>query len=169
MICRMKPDPRPRPDELPGSLPTDVLLARSATTVVVLGAIRVYSTGLSAHLSLNFRDEGPDDALHSLLGRRMDRPGDEIAMDDVLVLGVEYSDGRTGHSNDQSGEVLVGFGGGHGGPGFFDATVWISPLPPEGPTVISCSWPARAVDGRMSIDGAAVLHAARSTTALWPD
>jgi hypothetical protein len=121
------------------------------------------------HLYLHFRDEGPRDVMRSLLGHRMDRPGDAIPPDDVFVLGVEYSDGRTGRSDHPNGDVLVALGGGYGGTGYFDARIWISPLPAEGPMLITCTWPARQLDAKVSLDGAAIIGASRSAVPLRDD
>src|SRR3954447_6792675 len=162
---------RPPRDELPGVVPFDVVVGRATDTVVVLGAIRAYSCGLMGHLYVHSRADAPVDPLRSLLGRRANRPGDEISDDEILLLGVEYSDGRTGRSDDPNGEVLVGVGGGHGGGGrglaYWDGSIWITPLPVEGPVVISCRWLARGVDERVTIDGSALLDGARSVEPLW--
>jgi hypothetical protein len=96
----------------------------------------------------------------------------------TLLLGVEYSDGRTGNNIggfrgameqgvDPASPVLLP-GGGGGGERLVDVGVYLSPLPPPGELRIIAAWPARGLAETVTVLAAdRLVTAASRAVALW--
>ncbi len=108
-------------------------------------------------------------------------PGIEIALQDRLLLGIEYPDGQRastlqdrrmpgpGTVADGDQQLVLCRQGGGGGELSVDQTYWVSPLPAEGPMTFVVAWPSFGIaESRTVIDGAAILAAADRSHVLWP-
>jgi len=107
-------------------------------------------------------------------------PGVDVRLEDRLLLGIEYPDGRRastrtdmrmrgpGAMTDREQLVLVQQGGG-GGAHSVDQSYWVAPLPPDGPVTVVLAWPGFGMpESRTTLDGAAILAAASHSQRLWP-
>jgi len=98
-----------------------------------------------------------------------------------LRFWVQFADG---HQAVQDDEVGLHSGGGpmltvtgsqtsSGGPGDrqdIRLTLWIWPLPPPGPVMVTCSRPGRGVDdARLVLDGDQIQAAASRAQPFWPE
>lgn len=68
------------------------------------------------------------------------------------------------------GPVLSPSGGGGGGGGRWHHGFWCWPLPPPGPLVFVCAWPAAEIaETQSEIDSALIRDAAGELIELWPE
>lgn len=163
-------------NEAPVAVPVSAVLARTATSAVVLSGVQVFTTGVSLTIGLCCRPEVLDSLEDHGIGDLLWRHG---RRGDRLMFGVEFADGRRasnvspvvdpfGGPGDPEGLVLSP-GGGGGGQLSADHTWWISPLPPAGPLrlVVRCD-PLGIPDTVTELDGTAVRAAAGGVVTLWP-
>ncbi|MHA3700728.1 hypothetical protein ACXR2U_00970 [Jatrophihabitans sp. YIM 134969] len=142
-------------NEAPVSVGWDAVLLESADVVVLLAGARVYSTGVEITVVVNARrdEDDPQGVARGLFDPR--------AGADVLLLGVEYADGRTGSTSGGMQAVFaeaatlaadaVTFApvGGGGGSRHATRTFFLSPVPPVGPLRLVAAWPARGLEERV--------------------
>jgi hypothetical protein len=163
-----------RPEnELPVSVALDVVLLRGPDLVVCVCGARAFSTVIEFRLmaASRIRTAG---AVHGLSGALFGH-GDPA---DRLLLGVEYSDGRTGNNLggfrgawesglDPASPALLP-GGGGGGDRLVDLAVSLSPLPPPGDLRIIAAWPARELPETVTVlDADRLIEAASRAVTLW--
>jgi|SRR5436305_4604097 len=168
--------------EFPAGVGLTVLLGRSDDAAVGLTHLEVYSTGFRFTLAVRVRQPRPRFAggrLSMLIGSHI-HPGIEVRLEDRLLLGIEYPDGRRastlsemwahgpGALTDSEQLVLVQQGGG-GGEHSVDQGYWVAPLPPEGAVTVVLAWPGFGIpESRTTVDGAAIRAAASHSQRLWP-
>lgn len=177
-------------DIMPGVVPLELVLGRSAGAVVFLTGIRAFPTGLA--MSLGVRVRG------SIRSRDLN---DEIFDCDPgvggwgagrLKWGFELADGRRvtnvdrqahldlpnrdhqrpHHPDDAAWEParpILNGGGGGGGRRSVDRDYWLWPLPPAGRLRVVCQWPDQGI-GRIGhdLDAQPFLDAASRAQPLWP-
>jgi hypothetical protein len=180
------PEPEPAPEEhkpgyfyipgqrpqhwVPGTGPAGALLARSATTAVVLHVTGSYPQGLALTVQLLFHPEHTDDVPWRPVPRyRPPREG--------LRLGMQWADGRrveadTGRGPEEGpgpeGFRLVLHGGGGGGLEWLWSG-WLWPLPPAEPVDVYVEWSRRGIpETRTEIDLTPVVRWADHAAELWP-
>jgi hypothetical protein len=170
-------------NEAPAGLPFSVVLGRTDQTAVFLTAFQVYSTGLAFTLSIRLRSEPRGHLghrIHELVsGHGHVEP--DVALDDRLLLGVEFADGRTatnlpmpwrppfGEDAGPRDAPTLNMSGGSGGSRSYDQDLWLSPLPPAGPVIVVCRWPGFGIaESQTALDGAAIVAALESVQTLWP-
>jgi hypothetical protein len=177
---------------MPGVVPVELVLGRSADAVVVLTEMRAYPTGVELAVGVRLH---PD-------ARRGGRgsPDTLLDMDDAggyadeaewqaerLVWELELADGRRVTSVDADPfRELLERGQGRGdrlpdppvlvrrnGVGHADRaerSYWLWPLPPPGRLRVACRWPARGIERTVSVlDADLVRAAAARARPLWPD
>lgn len=174
--------PRPawrQPDAvIPGSVPGEVVVARTGQVAVAIGSVRAYPNGFefTAHVRMRGQDEN-EPSWHDPFDRHGQRgrqpPGD------VLRLGVLYADGRRGAVNSghwppdeaaDPGRLFLQHGSSGGTAGRWDGEFWVHPLPPQGPVTFVASWPDYGVaETRVELDGTAIRAAAARAVVLWPE
>ena len=96
-------------------------------------------------------------------------------------VGVRFADGRVGGQSSTPGMVNlskdsegfptqphVGFAGAGGGGSGWTLSVWVYPLPPDGPLEIHVALPAPATQELSTVlDGSAVRAAAERARIIW--
>lgn len=162
---------------IPGSVPADLLLARTDQVAVAVGSVRAYPNGFEFTVHVRMRrvdpEIGPYGDPFSLHGHSRGAR----SQDNALRLGVLYADGRRTATTsswvlrDESDENLVlSQQGGGGGGRCWDQDFWLYPLPPDGPVTLIVSWLEHDVtETRVGLDGAAIRAAAGRAVTLWPD
>lgn len=107
------------------------------------------------------------------------QPGVGVALEDRLLLGIEYPDGRRASTLDAvplqgpgavaDEQLMLVQQGGGGGDLTVDQTFWVVPLPPEGPVAFVVAWPGFGIaESRTILDGALIRAAASRSLTLWP-
>jgi hypothetical protein len=169
-------------NELPAGAGVTVLLGRTGDAAVGITQVEAFSTGFRFNLAVRLRRAGPEHVrggLYMLVSSHV-RPDVQIPVEDRLLLGLEYSDGRRASTlqdmhrfhrdaaPDDEQLVLAQQGGG-GGDLSVDQGYWVSPLPPEGPVTIVLAWPAFGMpESRTVVDSAAIRAAGERSQLLWP-
>ncbi len=173
----------PPENEFPASTGQVVMLGQTDHAAVAITHVEVFSTGFRFTLAVRLREAPPELAhggLFMLIGSPA-RPGAEIPLQDRLLLGIEYPDGRRASNlqdlrmagpgvgaADSNDLVFVQQGGG-GGERAVDQTYWVAPLPPDGPVAVVLAWPGFGMpESRTILDGSAIHAAAAGSRLLWP-
>jgi len=150
---------------VPGVVPVALLVARTDTHAVLVDGLLVYPTGFDFDLAVRRDPARPREHRH--------RPR---LWDDELRLEVRFADGRSADNDPRrrprpSGDEVPappvlyqstsGDDGGH---------VWLWGLPPPGPLVFACQWPAEQIPpSQAELDAGLVLAAAARARTLWSD
>jgi hypothetical protein len=150
-------------------VPVELLLARTQDNAVVLTAILAYPTGVGFTLSVRVRRGIP---------RRRRRFHDQFG-EAGLRFGVEFADGRKATNLDryppnfeaeEPDPPALTRTHSVGGDGRWSSHHWLWGLPPAGPLVFVCAWPARQIEeSRVQIDAGLVLEAAERAVPIWPE
>jgi hypothetical protein len=172
----------PPENEFPAGVGLTVLLSRTDDAAVGLTNVEAFSTGFRFTLAVRVCQPRPQFArggLHMLISSHV-HPGIDVPLDDRLLLGIEYPDGRRastltdmrvhgpGTMTDREQLVLVQQGGG-GGERSVDQSYWVAPLPPEGQVSVVLAWSGFGIqESRTTLDGAAIRAAASHSQRLWP-
>jgi hypothetical protein len=172
----------PPENELPAGVGLTVLLGRTDDAAVGITQVEAFSTGFRFTLAVRLRRARPElqhGGLFMLLSSHV-HPGIQIRVEDRLLLGIEYADGRRvsnvedmplpgrAAALDDQRLVLAQQGGG-GGEQSVDQAYWVAPLPPEGPVTFVLAWPGFGMpESRTELDGTAIRVAADRSHILWP-
>ena len=157
----------PPENEVPVSLPQNLLLARTEDVAVALLGLQVCSTGVSFHLTVRVRAA----ALRRLDHRLTELVWDRGSRGGRFLIGVEFSDGRRASSlpGGSSEGVFLHSRGGGGGETSIDQSWWLSPLPPDGPLTVVVRCPELGLpEASAVLDGTAIRRAADGVVELWP-
>jgi hypothetical protein len=162
---------------IPGSVPAELILARTDEVAVAVGSVRAYPNGFE--FTVHVRARRADDAVGDFDPfERLGYGRERRAPHDALRLGVLYADGRrtattAGHPlkrDDNAENLILRHGGGGGDDRSWDSDFWVYPLPPAGPVTLVASWLEHGIaETRAELDGAAIREAAGHAVALWPD
>lgn len=170
---------------MPGVVPLGLALARTDRFAVCVTRLNAYPEGFEFDLLAlaapgQDEDELPDPMLFGPARHRVRHRGGEIP-DDVLRIGIQFSDGRkatnTGgfphvppdFENPPEAPVLHSGGGGGGGRSWHQSE-WVWPLPPPGPLAFVCQWPAAGIPlTRHEIDAQVILDAASRAQVVFPN
>lgn len=170
----------PPDDVLPGVVPVELIIGRSAQAVVMLTGMRAFTTGVAMTLSVRTRERT---RRFSLNDEVFDGPyrhdQDEAWRRDRFKWGFEFADGqrvtnvdpwwpgRAESSSSPHHPVLSG-GGGGGGDRSIDRGYWLWPLPPAGVLKVVCQWPHLGIELTTSqIDADQVVAAAKRAQPIW--
>lgn len=166
---------------LPGVVPVEVVLARSAKAAVYVTHLAAYPTGFQFEIHA-IAAPGEEDELDvdPMMFRHHSarRGGHSQLPPELLRVGVQFQDGRRATSTagppfapdkPPSGPVMIEEGGGGGG-GSWREMYWVWPLPPSGALALVCEWPAADIPvARQEIDGQLVLDAASRAEVIFPE
>ena len=171
---------------LPGVVPVELLIARSASTVVMLTGIRAFPEGLAMTLAIRLRGPLERRDLHSEVfdGPYQHSMGEQWQAE-RLKWGFEFSDGRRATNVDPPAwdaederpwkdkswrpdrPVLNGQGGG-GGQRAIDRDYWLWPLPPPGRLRVVFQWPQQGIETTThDVDAQPFLDAAARSQPVW--
>lgn len=173
----------PPENEVPFAVPLTVVLGRSDDVAVALVGVLAYSTGLSFDLVVRLRAAPQGSSghrVHEMLSGSWH--GDDSDTEQQLLLGFQYADGRTATNLGGRWSGLVAEDGepdavaplltpcgGSGGGRSYDQTFWLTPLPPPGPLLVVCTWPAFDIpESRVTVDGTLIAEAGSRAVTLWP-
>jgi hypothetical protein len=161
---------RPSEGTLPATLAVDAVLQQDEGIVVAVPHLDVFPNGFRINLLMLLDPHRAQDlrALHR---------GPTI----MPRVGVRFADGRVGGrsamlgmfnlSKDAQGiptQPYVGFAGGGGGGSAWTLSVWVYPLPPDGPLEIFVALPSPATQELSTVvDGSAVRAAAERARIIW--
>jgi hypothetical protein len=171
--------PRPawaRPDAvIPGSVPAELILARTEEAAIAVGSIRAYPNGFEFTAHIRLRREPETDVLFAD-PFELQRPGRNVPAG-ALRLGIMYADGRRAATTggpawpaDDPDRLILQPHGGGGDDLSYDQDFWVHPLPPPGPVALIASWSRQGItEARAELDGAAIAQAAQRAVILWPD
>ncbi len=181
-IDEMQPAPPPWSGPprgvLAGMSAQRAVIFRTERAVLVAKQFEVYPSGVEFTIDLRLNgDDGqwfdtPWEPQRHGLRRKVES---EIP-EDLLRLGIEFSDGQTwsnvasptgGWRDPPDGPVLMGRGGGGGGDQW-EMRYWLWPLPPDGDLVFHAAWPALDIDEvAVSISATALRETAANSEVLW--
>jgi hypothetical protein len=171
----------PPENEFPAGVGATLLLARTEDVAVGLTQMEAFSTGFRFTLTVRLRRPRPDLARGglSVLIRADSYPGVEIPVENRLLLGLEYPDGRrvsnltdphsAGPGADVDDHLVLVPQGGGGGDRNVEQAFWVASLPAGGPVTVVLAWAAMGLpESRTVIDGDAITAAAGRSQVLWP-
>jgi hypothetical protein len=130
------------------------------------------------------RSEDEDESLDPMLfghARHSARRSGGEMLDEVLRIGVQFSDGRKATNTGGFSHFPPDFetppdapvmhsGGGGGGDRRWHQSEWVWPLPPPGPLAFVCQWPAAGVPlTRHEINAQLILDAAARSQVVFPE
>jgi len=168
-----------RPDnEIPASVPFDVLLGRTDDVAVALTGALAFTTGLEFRIAVRSRTrQQPGGLIHDIAGHHQPGP----AQRGGLLLGFEFADGATvtnfgawpgppGQGSVDEGAPTLAPGGGGGSDHAADHDLFLAPVPPPGELVVVCAWPALDLpETRTVLNGTLAADAAQRAIVLWPE
>jgi hypothetical protein len=166
-----------RPDTMiPGTVPGEVLLARTHQAAVALGSVRAYPNGFEFTLHVRTRDKDEFELGGDPFEQRRRWLGQQA--EDHLRLGLLYADGHRAATTGNAwpadgvgtGDLILLTEGSSGSPHHWDGDFWVHPLPPDGPVTFVVSWSRYGVaETRAELDGAAIREGAQRAVSLWPE
>ena len=73
-------------------------------------------------------------------------------------------------ADDEPPKIALNTHGGGGGPGSYETTFWLWPVPPPGAVTLAAEWPALGIElTRHEIDAGLIIDAAARSEVLWPE
>jgi hypothetical protein len=170
---------------VPGIVALELPLARTDRFAVFVTRLAAYPEGFGFDLLAlaapdQDEDEMPDPMLFGPARHHLHRRGGAMP-DDLLRIGVQFSDG--GKATNMGGfphpspdfdtpppGPVMHCGGGGGGGRRWHQSEWVWPLPPPGPLVFVCQWPAAEIPlTRREIDAQVILDAAARAEVVFPE
>jgi hypothetical protein len=155
------------PQMVGGYVMGPLLISRSDRVVVAVRQVLAFPTGVEAEVEAHAR------------GPRPATPGRCTPPDHSLRFRVQFADGRQAAQDDEAGLrngrgptlVVSSSEGSSGGPDDGEdirMTLWIWPLPPPGPVIVTCSWPSRGLgEASVVLDANAIRVAASQAQPFW--
>jgi hypothetical protein len=164
---------RPPEAMVPGIVPVELLVARTDTHAVLVTDLRAYPTGLEFALTGRSRPDLPDPRRHD-----PDRPHHLRFAYRNAWLELHFADGRTpttdsrrwprSFETEQPDPPFLYYHGVGGSEHGWRSRHWLLGLPPPGPLVFVCRWPAGQLPtSGVEIDASLVLEAADRAVPVW--
>lgn len=164
---------------LPAALPLDRVLVRTEQVAVCFTRLAAYPTGFELDIVAMAAHQNAK--LGQLLAHAHrlsyhDTEAEGIPPE-MLRVGMQFADGSkatntAGHhpTKEPPPGPIMRPGGGGGSQGNFAHTLWVWPLPPPGPLVLACEWPALAIPlTRWETDAQAILDGATRAQVIFSD
>lgn len=167
---------RPSEGTIPALVPVNELLHVGSEIAVALQSVSVYPNGFVVNFLSIADPHATDGRVGMPFFGGFGRPDLTGGMPRV---GVRFADGRTAGREASFGEIdkdgdgvptqpIVHMAGGGGGSRGFTYSVWVFPLPPDGPVEVFLSVPAIDLDEcRVLLDGGAIRGAAAAARPIW--
>jgi hypothetical protein len=160
---------------IPGSVPAELIVARTEEAAIAVGSVRAYPNGFEFTAHVRLRRE-PETGGVFADPFELQRLGRNVPVG-ALRLGIMYADGRRAATTggpalpaDDPGYLILQPDGGGGDDLSYDQEFWVHPLPPPGPVTLIASWPRQGItETRAELDGAAIGQAAQRAVTLWRD
>ncbi|MHB1491668.1 MAG: hypothetical protein ACYCTH_14395, partial [Cellulomonas sp.] len=141
----------PPENELPCAAALSAVLARTGDVAIGLDGATVFSTGVVLRILVRRRRDGEPSRSEDLVSLAHGG-GMPPADGRQLMLGVELADGRRAAmlgdpwfrrlSEDDALDVALVSRGAGGGGRAYDASYWLTVVPPAGDLTVVCAWPA---------------------------
>lgn len=162
---------------LPGIVALERILAQTDKVAVCVSQLAAYPTGFEfdvVTMSASDTDQLDPMMFHH---HRMHGGANDVIPPEMLRLGVQFADGSKAtntsgfhHQGSPPSEPVMHAGGGGGGGGSWRQTQWVWPLPPAGPIVLVCEWPAMDIPlTRSDLDAQTILDAAARAQVIFSD
>jgi hypothetical protein len=151
---------------LAGSVAIDLVLAKTSDVAVCVTGFQAFSTGFFLDLVTISAYPGDRDLDPMFFEAGQLAQAGDLGPATKLRFGVQFADGAKATNVARAQPVaptapVMHIGGGGGGGGRWRQEIWISPLPPAGPLLLACEWPAAGIepttveiDARLIIAGA---------------
>jgi hypothetical protein len=167
---------------VPGVVPLERVLARNEGAAIFIACVAAYTTGFQVRVTAICRSEDVDFGSRFLgLGEDDGLSEDDEIPPEMLRFAIQLADGTrlitTGlremlkaYSSDTppAGPVLRP-GDGGGGGGRYEQSYWMWPLPPPGPLMLECEWPAMGLQlTHFETDAQTILDAAARSEVIFP-
>lgn len=164
---------------VPATLPDRVVLFRTERALMMASHLNVFPAGLQLTIDLWAKESPKQDAGHWTHPWENRHPPRDVPEEDLLRLGVEFSDGSRwantmgyptwlGHDDEPPAPMLVPQGGG-GGPGRWEMKHWLWPLPTPGDLTFHVSWPSFGIaETSSTLDADQIRAAAERAEVVWP-
>lgn len=170
----------PRRGVLSETLPDRVILFRTERAIMTVSHLNVFPAGLQMTLDLWTNEEDTNEASNNR-GHPWEalHGPHRVADEDLLRLGVEFSDGSVwsniqgyptwlGRDDEPPAPMLMPQGGG-GGPGHWNMQHWLWPLPTPGDLTFHVSWPLFDIaETSATLDADRIRAAADRAEVIWP-
>jgi len=184
---RDEPPPQPRwggppDDEVGVAVPARTVIASQPRLFIAVTDCVAYSNGFTVGIAVRSKDEIPTNAMGFMLHREHDEEAG-------ILIAMRFSDGRdsrgggTGPSRalmdyyrewsegndppEPPGPVIGSMSGGGGGK-HWDFNFFVWPLPPDGPVMVTCRWPARGLQtAGKELNGTAIRAAGLKSKSVW--
>jgi hypothetical protein len=171
----------PPADELPASFAVSEVIGRGDDVVVALASARVFSDGVELLIERHLRRGSRDHRQWRAAQTEFSGHGSGGASgDDRLRWGMALDDGKrifedrsfgapvTDPSDGHTLRVIRGGGGGGSSKYLMRESLWLWPLPPEGPLELVVQWPAFGIgESRVIVDGGQLRALAAAVKPLW--
>jgi hypothetical protein len=150
---------------VPQILPLSLIVNRSTDLVISAAKFAVFPTGFEFELTTRSRTAR---SLHPMPWAMAHGRGSGA------LFGVEYANGAKATLPPQPTSGSQGIAmlprSGSGDETTHQQTLWVSPLPPDGPVTIAAAWPAQGLaEATVTVDGGQFRNAAEAAVELWPD
>ena len=159
------------PQMVGGYVTGPLLLTRTDRAAVAVRQVLAFPAGMEVEIEAHARGSS---------SARLPSGAPDWAAGSTLHFRVQFADGRAAVQDDEAGlrsgrgPTLVVRGseissGGAGGGEDIRMTLWIWPLPPPGPVLMTCSWPGQGLDeATVVLDATAIRAAASHAQPFWP-
>lgn len=163
---------------LPGVVAMELVMAQTEKVAVCVSRLAAYPAGFEFDVVTMTAGDQPElDPMLFHHHQHFGRGGAEAIPPEMLRLGIQFADGskatNTGgvyhHQQPPEKPVMVP-GGGGGGGGHWRQSQWVWPLPPPGPMILVCEWPAMNIPlTRHELDAQTILDAAKRAQVIFSD
>lgn len=164
---------------LPGLVPVELILARTTTAAICMTGIAAYPEGFEFDVrTMSASEDDPFGEPFSPGPLRARAMSEGELPDTLLRFGLQFADGAKVTNLTEAGGCgsqpprgpVMRSGGGGGGGLSWTQSMYVWPLPPDGPLAVVVEWPAQGIAlTRTELDGALVRRAASRAQVVFSD